>query len=51
MTSSLSQKFLIKAENELSETENVRDQSLKEFRQWIAQHDYFADCRQGANYK
>jgi len=45
-SSSLDQKYIIKAENELHETVNVRDQSLREFRQWIAQHVYFADCRQ-----
>lgn len=44
---SLPQEFLIKAQNELHETEIVREQSLHEFRQWIAQHDYFVDCRKG----
>lgn len=43
----LEQKFVIKAQNELNETEDVRVQSLKDFRLWLAQHDYFADCRQG----
>lgn len=49
MALSLSEKFIVKAEEELLETANVRDQSLKEFREWIAQHDYFADCRKGVN--
>lgn len=44
---SLLQKFLTKAQNELHETEIVREQSLQEFRKWIAQHDYFVNCRKG----
>lgn len=50
MSSDLPEKFLVKAESELHETATVRDQSLREFRQWIAQHDYFAECRKGGYY-
>lgn len=44
---SLDQKFVIKAQSELNETEDVKAQCLTQFRVWIAQHDYFANCRQG----
>lgn len=44
---SLDQVYIVRAQNELSETEELKAQSLTKFRQWIAQHDYFANCRQG----
>lgn len=44
----LPQSFALKAQSELHETENVKRQCLEDFRQWIARHDYFVDCRKGA---
>lgn len=44
---SLEEVYRIKALEELGESEDVREQRLIEFRQWIAQHDYFVDCRKG----
>lgn len=39
--------LIAKAQTELHETDTTKAQSLQEFRDWIAQHDYFADCRKG----
>lgn len=44
---SLDEKFIIKARNELRETEEIKTEKLKEFRLWIGKHDYFKQSRQG----
>lgn len=44
---SLDQVYIVRAQNELNESEQLKAQSLTKFRHWIAQHDYFANCRQG----
>ena len=43
----LSEIFTEKAQNELMETESLREQSLKEFREWLDKHEYFVECRRG----
>lgn len=40
-------KYIVKAQNELNETSDVRAKSLEDFRHWLARHDYFVDCRKG----
>lgn len=40
-------KFVLKAQNELKETEELKVEKLKEFKLWIANHDYFKNVRQG----
>lgn len=44
---SLEQKYVIKAQNELNETDDVREQCLQEFRDWLDHHDFFVECRKG----
>lgn len=43
----LAQEFILKAQNELNESDDIKVQSLDDFRTWLARHDYFIDCRKG----
>lgn len=43
----LAQEFIVKAQNELNESDDIKVQSLDDFRTWLARHDYFIDCRKG----
>jgi hypothetical protein len=47
MSLSLDEKFVLKAQNELRETEELKSLKLKEFRLWLSKHDYFKESRQG----
>lgn len=47
----LHQKYIEKAQNELKETEILREQSLKDLREWLDRHDYFVECRKGNSNK
>jgi hypothetical protein len=47
MSSNLAEKFVIKAQKELSETEEKKKEKLAEFRLWISKHPYFKQSRQG----
>lgn len=47
MSLTLDEKYFIKAQNELRETEELKNQKLQEFRLWISKHDYFKESRQG----
>jgi hypothetical protein len=44
---SLEQEYIIKAQKELNETDESREQCLQEFREWLDHHDFFVDCRRG----
>lgn len=43
----MDQKFILKAQNELKETDDLKAEKLQEFKTWIANHDYFKNVRQG----
>jgi hypothetical protein len=39
--------FLEKARKELGEDENIKNQSLKQFREWIEKQAFIKKCRKG----
>jgi hypothetical protein len=43
----LSDKFLIKAKEELREDEKRKQQALEHFREWLKKHPYIKSIRQG----
>lgn len=43
----LSDKFLVKAKEELREDEKRKEQALEHFREWISKHPYIKSVRQG----
>lgn len=43
----LEEKYIIKAQRELNETEETKTNALAQFRLWISRHDFFKNCRQG----
>lgn len=43
----LEEKYIIKAQIELNETEETRNNALSQLRLWISRHDFFKNCRQG----
>ena len=43
----LEEKYIIKAQIELNETEETKNNSLIQLRLWISRHDLFKNCRQG----
>lgn len=43
----MDEKFVLKAQTELSETDDLKAEKLQEFKTWIASHDYFKHARQG----
>lgn len=43
----LDEKYIIKAQRELNETEETKTNSLAQLRLWISRHDFFKNCRQG----
>jgi len=43
----LEEKYIIKAQIELNETEETRNNALAQLRLWISRHDFFKNCRQG----
>lgn len=45
--SQLSTKLQEKAKNELREDESRKQQSLEQFREWIAKHPFIKSCRTG----
>lgn len=47
MSATLDEMYLIKAQNELRETDEIKREKLLEFRQWLAKHEYFKNSRQG----
>lgn len=47
MSLALEEKYVLKAQKELRETEELKVKKLQEFRLWISKHDYFKDSRQG----
>lgn len=47
MSKTLDEKFVIKARDELRETDELKKEKLNEFRGWLAKHNYFKNSRQG----
>lgn len=47
MSTTLDEMYLIKAQNELKETDEIKREKLSEFRQWLSKHEYFKNSRQG----
>jgi hypothetical protein len=43
----LDEKYIIKAQTELNETEETKTNALAQLRLWISRHDFFKNCRQG----
>lgn len=43
----LSDKFLVKAKEELREDDKRKEQALEHFREWISKHPYIKSVRQG----
>lgn len=43
----LSDKFLVKAKEELREDEKRKQQALEHFREWLQKHPYIKSIRQG----
>lgn len=43
----MDQKYVLKAQNELMETDDLKAEKLHEFKLWIANHEYFKNVRQG----
>lgn len=46
----MDQKYILKAQNELMETDDLKAEKLQEFKQWISTHEYFKNVRQGKNF-
>ncbi|XP_070507792.1 retinaldehyde-binding protein 1-like [Chironomus tepperi] len=42
----LEEKYIIKAQRELNETEETKNNALAQLRLWISRHDFFKNCRQ-----
>ena len=47
MSLTLDEKYVLKAQKELRESDELKSQKMSEFRLWISKHDYFKNSRQG----